>query len=67
MNSEIRFDENAACDRCGQSGAYQVEGENLCAECISARGSCCLEFGSDDLWCFDDEIPAAQNRQPDLP
>jgi hypothetical protein len=50
MANEVKFDENLACDRCGRFGAYQFDGERVCAECYELRGSCCPEFGADDLW-----------------
>lgn len=59
MNSEVRFDENVACELCGRPGAYWIDGEQLCAECIQQRGSCCMEFGGDDLWRFDEPMPGA--------
>jgi hypothetical protein len=46
----LPFDANATCTSCGQFGAYLLEGESLCAECYEKRGSCCAEFGGDDLW-----------------
>jgi hypothetical protein len=50
MSNEVRFDENLACERCGRFGAYQFDGERVCAECYELRGSCCPEFGRDDFW-----------------
>ena len=50
MSNEVRFDENTTCERCGRFGAYRFDGENVCAECYELRGSCCPEFGRDDLW-----------------
>lgn len=50
MTSELRFNENAVCDICGRFGAYEFDGQRLCPDCYESRGSCCLEFGSDDLW-----------------
>jgi hypothetical protein len=49
MSLPIQFDENASCDRCGRFGVLVFDGEKLCAECYEARGSCCPEFGGDDL------------------
>ena len=46
----IPFDENAACTSCGKYGAYLLDGQRLCADCYEQRGSCCREFGEDDLW-----------------
>gem|GEM_PF-1634659 len=44
------LDENAVCDRCGQFGAYHFGERTLCEECYTGSGSCCPEFGKDDLW-----------------
>lgn len=57
MSAEVRFDESAACDTCGRFGAFRFDGGCLCADCYEKRGSCCPEFGSDDLWARDDETP----------
>jgi hypothetical protein len=50
MSCEVRFDPTAACDRCGQFGAFLFDGQTLCGDCYETRGSCCPEFGRDDLW-----------------
>ncbi|HVU26441.1 MAG TPA: hypothetical protein VHG71_01735 [Verrucomicrobiae bacterium] len=49
-SADICLDENAACDGCGKFGAYHFDGRTLCAECYTGCGSCCPEFGKDDLW-----------------
>ena len=43
-------DANATCDECGELGAFTFTGVKLCLRCYSERGSCCPEFGKDDLW-----------------
>jgi len=50
VDDRIRLDENAACDRCGRFGAYQVGDRQLCPGRYEGCGSCCPEFGKDDLW-----------------
>lgn len=50
MSNEVRFDDSAACERCGRFGAYRFDGESLCGGCYELRGSCCPEFGGDDAW-----------------
>lgn len=50
MSTELHFNKDAQCDRCGRFGAYELDGERLCAECYQLRGSCCPEFGGDDQW-----------------
>lgn len=49
-DGKLRLDENAACDTCGKFGAYHVDERTLCPECYTGCGSCCPEFGKDDLW-----------------
>ncbi|HPY29212.1 MAG TPA: hypothetical protein PLT00_00710 [Verrucomicrobiota bacterium] len=46
------MDENAACEECGQFGAVELGGRKLCMDCYQKGGSCCPEFGKDDLWTF---------------
>jgi hypothetical protein len=38
------------CERCGRPDAIDIGGRQLCEECYQVAGSCCLEFGGDDLW-----------------
>jgi hypothetical protein len=49
MSEAVRFLEDAACDRCGQFGAYVFAENRLCLDCYELRGSCCQEFAEDDL------------------
>jgi hypothetical protein len=42
------------CERCGRPDSVEIEGHHLCIECYQIAGSCCLEFGADDLWEEDD-------------
>lgn len=49
-DGKVRLDENAVCDRCGKFGAYRLADRQLCPECYEGCGSCCPEFGKDDLW-----------------
>lgn len=46
------LNENVACDVCGRFGAYSIGERLLCQECYIDCGSCCREFGSDDLWAI---------------
>lgn len=43
-------DPNATCDRCGAYGAFAFADTSLCLQCYTEKGSCCPEFGRDDLW-----------------
>ena len=51
----LELDENAVCERCGRFGAYRLGDRSLCEDCYMGCGSCCLEFGKDDLWELDDK------------
>jgi len=51
----IRCDEVAICDVCGRFGAFHIGQRILCQDCYQGSGSCCPEFGKDDLWTFDEE------------
>ena len=37
------------CERCGKYGALETGAGTLCSECHQLSGSCCPEFGGDDL------------------
>ena len=54
-NSQTHLDDAAVCDVCGRFGAYRLGDRLLCLECYAGSGSCCPEFGKDDLWEFRDE------------
>jgi hypothetical protein len=45
------------CDRCGAANAVKVGARSLCESCYAEAGSCCLEFGADDLWDLDETKP----------
>jgi hypothetical protein len=38
------------CERCGAPEAMQFGDHWVCEDCYGLRGSCCPEFGADDLW-----------------
>lgn len=46
----VPFDAALTCESCGRFGARRIGDHALCDECIVGRGSCCPEFGQDDLW-----------------
>jgi len=58
---KAQLDEDARCDSCGRFGAYRIGDRVLCPECYAGSGSCCPEFGKDDLWEFreEDRCPSA--------
>lgn len=47
------------CDRCGRPSVIEVGEVRLCEECYQLPGSCCLEFGGDDLW----DAPAEKEQE----
>lgn len=55
-DAELRLDEDLVCDVCGRYGAFQAGDRQLCPECYTGSGSCCPEFGKDDLWEFEEEL-----------
>lgn len=46
-NSELS---GKTCDRCGRPAAIKVGDEFFCEECYQLPGSCCPEFGGEDIW-----------------
>lgn len=48
--TESRLDESAVCEACGAFGAFHFADRTLCQSCYEGSGSCCPEFGKDDLW-----------------
>lgn len=42
--------EKTSCERCGHPDSMAFGDHWFCAECYYISGSCCLEFGDDDLW-----------------
>jgi hypothetical protein len=48
MNTGVPFNADATCAGCGRFGAYEFDGQRLCAECYEQHGSCCPEFGRDE-------------------
>lgn len=53
--STTTLNESVAGDVCEWFGAHRLDERLLCQECYADSGSCCPEFGKDDLWTFDDE------------
>ncbi|MBD3343542.1 MAG: hypothetical protein GF401_00595 [Chitinivibrionales bacterium] len=52
------------CSRCGREGAIQADsGAWLCRECFEIMGSCCLEFGGDDIWVEREEKENQNKRK----
>ncbi len=54
--------QTGTCERCGSEGAVRIGDRKICRECYVIYGSCCMEFGADDLWreaSCDDAEPRA--------
>ncbi|HZT21844.1 MAG TPA: hypothetical protein VFB55_02945 [Verrucomicrobiae bacterium] len=49
------LDADAVCEICGRFGAFHLGERTLCPDCYAGCGSCCPEFGKDDLWTFSGE------------
>lgn len=43
MSTPVSLDSNRTCDECGATGAYVFDGQALCLNCYTGRGSCCAE------------------------
>jgi len=50
MYKPIKFKPETACDNCGRFGAFDLGDQHLCSDCYIECGSCCMEFGGNDLW-----------------
>ncbi len=55
-------EEQHACERYGRFGAFQFGDIWLCPACYQERGSCCPEFGADDLWPTEEEQSEKQKH-----
>jgi hypothetical protein len=49
-NEPNKSQQGGICEECGRLEASLIAGRWLCDSCYAARGSCCPEFGADDLW-----------------
>lgn len=38
------------CRLCGRPTDIVLDGAPICEECYEHAGSCCMEFGGEDLW-----------------
>jgi hypothetical protein len=47
--SGVRFNERVACSLCGRFGAFDFGHQFLCPSCYESCGSCCPEFGREEL------------------
>jgi AhpD family alkylhydroperoxidase len=51
------------CNFCGRLTTLLVGGTPVCEECYEKAGSCCLEFGGDDLWQRREEESGIATRE----
>jgi hypothetical protein len=55
------------CRFCGRPTEIVLDGMPICEECYQKAGSCCVEFGGQDLWrqrehdASDDPRPGGQS------
>ena len=56
MSAPVQFQENSVCCGCGQFGAFEFNGVNLCGDCYGESGSCCPGLGQDDEACPPEKI-----------
>jgi hypothetical protein len=64
VTQALKLDPEERCDRCGVVGAFDLGDRRLCEECYRSFGSCCLEFGADDLTRRDEDQPASAEPEP---
>ncbi len=53
------------CSCCGRPTTLLMGGRPICEECYHNAGSCCMEFGGDDLWQVREE--ESKGEHPDFP
>lgn len=54
MSEPLKIDPDGRCDRCGGFSPLDLGDRRLCEDCYRLCGSCCPEFGADDLWPRED-------------
>ena len=54
MSEPLKIDPDGRCDRCGGFSPLDLGDRLLCEDCYRLCGSCCPEFGADDLWPRED-------------
>jgi hypothetical protein len=66
MCDQPKKNENLTCEVCGRFGAFEIGDRVLCETCYVNSGSCCPEFGADDLWAKNEnsEKCAAERGHP---
>jgi hypothetical protein len=65
VSEPLKVDEEARCDRCGGFSPFDLGDRRLCEECYRLCGSCCPEFGADDLWPREDDPPVGASPVTD--
>lgn len=56
--------QDVACESCGRFGAVELGNHHLCIDCYEGCGSCCPEFGKDDLWEAEEEPAERHPAEP---
>jgi hypothetical protein len=54
-NSQAESNETLVCEICGKFDAVRIGDRTLCLDCYHGCGSCCPEFGRDDLRSFPED------------
>ena len=55
------------CQFCGRPTEIVLGGVPVCEECYQNAGSCCLEFGGEDLWAAREEPKGAPGSNLEVP
>ena len=63
-DAPLRLEPDAACDACGEFGAFRFDGETLCADCYAGRGSCCSAEFSGGSGGHRPRDPASETEAP---
>jgi hypothetical protein len=50
IKPDEKMSQTLFCKHCGAPDAVRLGEDLICLNCYAAAGSCCLEFGGDDLW-----------------
>jgi hypothetical protein len=50
------------CTFCDRATEIVLAGEPICEECHEKAGSCCLEFGGEDLWQRREREPGKEEQ-----
>lgn len=65
--SQAAPEEGLICEACGRFDAVRIGTRALCMDCYQGCGSCCPEFGKDDLWSFPEENSRPETTEDKRP